>query len=88
MKTIDLNVNARLRFNLLIVALFLTQANPTIGQSSNMTYGVLNANENWDDRFGPHGVDGIVKTMAVDGNDLYVGGILYFRWQISCKSHC
>ena len=33
------------------------------------------ADENWDDRFvGPPGVDGEVSVIAVNGNDVYVGG--------------
>src|SRR5436190_3746869 len=30
--------------------------------------------ENWDDRFGPLGVDGNVNAIAVNGTNVYVGG--------------
>jgi trimeric autotransporter adhesin len=32
--------------------------------------------ENWDDRFGPPGINNTVMALAVSGSDLYVGGAL------------
>jgi len=32
------------------------------------------ANDNWDGRFGPPGVGGTVVTIAINADDVYVGG--------------
>lgn len=38
------------------------------------TFAFAQGDENWDDQFGIPGTDGTVWAIAIDGDDIYVGG--------------
>ena len=52
------------------VAVSKSGADPGISTSA----AAADGDENWDDRFGLPGVNGIVNAIAASGSDLYVGG--------------
>ena len=74
------NLHRQVRFSLGVVgAALLFIAGPAAstlrelaGAPASTTF--LGTDANWDDRFGTHGTNGVVRAIAVSGSNVYVGG--------------